>query len=415
VSTVHTRAALPRGLLIAQAWSELGDAVAPLSNSAGRPLARTVKLILDPLVLRPVLNPSFAAGAIDIEHVDALRERITQSGPVLAATAAWFLVLKRVRRSVGITEGNPQDLYFQRCYELASEHGHPQPDAGRRAAVVLAEIHGQAGPTMTQLRQFVTEPRSIRELALLMKIAWAGSVQVPPPESVPPGDFLATCATRPDPVLFEALIADLAGTRAAVELARPGAAQGFGLTDRDLPAPPEVGVTASKKTMPRPFDRSIVERLFGPLTSSVHRDGLVGVDKLVYKEISRSSRPWQLAGEPARVVMVLGREVSAPLIGGPADGAAARLRLRWEREAYVHRVLRMPAAVPDRVRADVHQVREAYMRRLWVRVHGREVRQKTVAVEELWDMLDGVLRSVILDQRDRLRSELERQALGASL
>jgi hypothetical protein len=55
------------------------------------------------------------------------------------------------------------------------------------------------------------------------------------------------------------------------------------------------------------------------------------------------------------------------------------------------------------------------MRRLWVRVHGREVRQKTVAVEELWDMLDGVLRSVILDQRDRLRSELERQALGASL
>ena len=78
-------------------------------------------------VLRPVLNPWFAAGAIDIEHVDALRARIVQSGPVLAGTAAWFLVLKKERRRAGITDGNPQDLYFQRCYELASEHGHPQP------------------------------------------------------------------------------------------------------------------------------------------------------------------------------------------------------------------------------------------------------------------------------------------------
>jgi hypothetical protein len=333
---------LPRGLLVAQAWSELGDAVAPLSNAAGRPLARTVKLILDPLVLRPVLNPRFAAGAIDIEHVDAFRERITQSGPVLAATAAWFLVMKKVRRRVGITEGNPQDLYFQRCYELASEHGHPQPDAGRRAAVVLAEIHGQAGPTMTQLRQFVAEPRNIGQMTALLGLAWARSAPLPPPESVRPGDFLAKCATRPDRVLFEALIADLAGTRGAVELARPGAARARGLTDLDQPVQPVLGVTASKKNLPKPFDRSIVERLFGPLANGVHRDRLADVDTLVFQEIKRSARPWQLADEPGRVVMALGQEASAPLMGGPADGAAARLRLRWEREAYVHRVLRMP-------------------------------------------------------------------------
>jgi hypothetical protein len=406
---------LPRGLLIAQAWSELGDSVAPLSNAAGRPLARTVKLILDPLVLRPVLNPCFAAGTIGIEHVDALRDRIAQSGPVLAATAAWFLVLKKERRRAGITDGNPQDLYFQRCFELASEHGHPQPDAGRRAAVVLAEVHGQDGPTMAQLREFVTDPSTIDELTRLLDTAWANVAVRPSAESVRPAEFLATCATRPDRGLFKALITDSAGTRGATELDRPGAALACGLTDRDRPVRPVLGMTASKKTLPKPFDRSIVERLFGPLTNSAHRDALADVGTLVHQEIGRSARPWQLADEPGRVVMVLAGEASAPLMGGPADGAAARLRLRWEREAYVQRVLRMPSAVPDRVRADVHQVRAAYLRRLWVRVHGREVRRDTVAADEVWDLLDGVLRSVILDQRDRLRSDLERQALGASL
>ena len=46
----------------------------------------------------------------------------------------------------------------------------------------------------------------------------------------------------------------------------------------------------------------------------------------------------------------------------------------------------------------------------WVRVHGRELRRDPVAAGQVWDVLDGVLRSVILDQRDRLRSLLEREA-----
>ncbi|GAB3903455.1 hypothetical protein GCM10029964_095420 [Kibdelosporangium lantanae] len=156
-----------------------------MSNAAGRPLARTVKLILDPLVLRPVLNPAFAAGTIAIEHVDALRRQITRAGPVLAATAAWFVVLKKERRRAGITDGNPQDLYFQRCYELASEHGHPQPDVS--VAAVLAEIHGQDGPTMAQLREFVTDPGTVDELAELLAVAWARPPVRPSVASVRPG------------------------------------------------------------------------------------------------------------------------------------------------------------------------------------------------------------------------------------
>lgn len=398
--------------MLARAWAGLGDAVAPLSNAAGRPLTRTVKLILDPLVLRPVLNPEFAAGAVAVEHVDALRSRITGAGPVLAATASWFLALKKERRRLRITEGNPQDLYFQRCFELATEHGEPGQDAVRVAAAVLAEVHGQEGPTVAALRDFLTDAANADELTRLIEAAWvAADVPRPAPATAATAEFLATCATAPDRALFRALVTGLAGTSGATDLDRPGVALAHGLTDRDRPARPVLGESASKRNLPKPFDRSILQRLFAPLTNTFLRSALADVPALVRQEITRSAGPWQLADEVSRVVMVLGREASAGLTERPrAGGAAARLRSRWEREAYVHRVQRMPSAVPPAIRADVHGVREAYLRRLWVRVHGQELRHDAVTAEQVWDVLDGVLRSVILDQRDRLRSALEREA-----
>jgi hypothetical protein len=402
-------ATLPRGLVIARAWAALGDAVAPLSNAAGRPLTRTVKLILDPLVLRPVLNPEFAAGAVAVAHVDALRARITGAGPVLAATASWFVVLKKERRRLRVTEGNPQDLYFQRCFELATEHGRPGPDAARVAARVLAEVHAQDGPTVAGLRDFVGDEATAHELTRLIEMAWAAS-STPRPAAAPTrtAEFLATCAAAPDHALFRALVTAAAGSAGAADLDQPGVALTHGLTDRDRPARPALGARASKANLPKPFDRSIVERLFTPLTNAFLRTGLADVPVLVRQEISRSAGSWQLADEVSRVVMVLGREASAGLTGdAPVGDAQARLRSRWEREAYVHRVLRMPSSA---LHADVRGVREAYLRRLWVRIHGRELRGDPVTADQVWDMLDGVLRSVILDQRDRLRSLLEREA-----
>ena len=402
-------ATLPRGLIIARAWADLGDAVAPLSNGAGRPLTRTVKLILDPLVLRPVLNPEFAAGAVAVEHVDALRARIIAAGPALAATAAWFTVLKKERRRLRITDGNPQDLYFQRCYELATEYGLPGSDAARVAAGMLAEVHAPDGPTVPALRDFLRDTATAAELTRLIETAWA----TPPPAVPIPGgaaEFLDSCATAPDRAVFGSLVANAAGTAGAGELGRPGGALAHGLSDRDRPAPPVLGESASKANLPKPFDRSIVERLFAPLTNTFLRTGLPAVPVLVRQEISRSAGPWQLADEVSRVLMVLGRDASTGLTGEqPSVGAAVRLRSRWEREAYVHRVLRMPSSV---LHADVRGVRAAYLRRLWVRVHGRELRRDPVTADQVWDVLDGVLRSVILDQRDRLRSVIEREAGG---
>ena len=416
MSTVRA-ATLPRGALVARAWAGLGDAVAPLSNAAGRPLTRTVKLILDPLVLRPVLNPQFAAGAVAAEHADALTSRIADAGPVLAATASWFVVLKKERRRRWITDGNPQDLYFQRCFELATAHGEPGADAADVAGAVLEEVHGQEGPTVAALRDFVTDPANAAELTRLLDAAWAAPRPPAPVSRVSTATtpFLDTCAVAPDRALFGALVEGSAGSAGAADLDRPGVALAHGLTSRDRPVRPELGRGATKANLPRPFDRSILERLFAPLTNAFQRAGLADVPTLVRREITRSAGPWQLAEEESRLVVVLGRDASADLAGPPAGGpgsAAARLRSRWEREAYVHRVLRMPSAAPPEVRADVRGVREAYLRRLWVRVHGRELRHDTVTFDQVWDVLDGVLRSVILDQRDRLRSVLEREAVA---
>jgi hypothetical protein len=106
------------------------------------------------------------------------------------------------------------------------------------------------------------------------------------------------------------------------------------------------------------------------------------------------------------------------VVGGLADpppttDAGARLRARWSRESYVHRALRLPdseaSGIPEDLRNDIRAMPPAYLRRLWARLHGRELRGETTAAAEVWDLLDGVLRSVILDQRDRLRRTLERE------
>ncbi|UED87349.1 hypothetical protein [Streptomyces profundus] len=420
-TTARAPATVPRALLIAEVWAEFGADVAPLSNGLGQPLARTVKLLLDPLVLRPVLNPRFAAGPVRGEHVDELRATLREAGPRLAATAAWFTQLKRARRAARITEGNPQDRYFQRCYELASTLGPPGADAPRVAAEVVDEIREAAGElTVEALRRFVTDPAQAAALRAELTAAWAAraatdqGAEVPadPPELAA---LLDQLASGPDRALLAALLAQGLGSRDAASLAAPGAALDCGLTRRERVVAPELGERASKRNLPPPFDRSVFERLFAGFTATFHRSTMPGLPALVRQEIHRSAAPWQLADEAGRLAMVLGRRASAGLdpertAGTDAAGtdAAVRLAARWRREPFVHRALRLPRPAG----AGVLEVRQAYLRRLWVRLHGRELRGEPLAAEVLWDLLDGVLRSVIMDQRDRLRAVLDRAAVS---
>ncbi|GAB3595393.1 hypothetical protein [Microbacterium tumbae] len=424
-AALAANADVPRASAIAQAWASIGEAVAPLSNGSGRPLARTIKLIIDPLVVRPVQHPHLAGLVLTPDAAAELAERITRASADLAATAAWFLVLKRTRRALRITEGNPQEKYFQRCFELARAHGMPEPESAETIAVeTVSEIAASGGDSLlVRVREVLSDPLAAERLHAALVAAWRG-LPVPAPgataeDAAAPSAALDACGTSVPPDL-RPLLADGAGTAASATLGIPGAAAGLGLTMRDLPSPPELGLSASKRDLPRPFDRSIFERLFAVLAGGAAHEIERDADVLLSEEIARSASPWELADESSRVVVLLGVEASHAL--EPTEllrptNAHRLLSARWQREAYVRRALRLPAGangVPEPIREDIRTVRQGYLRRLWARLHGRELRGQETSGAELWDTLDGVLRSVIMDQRHRLKLAIGRGLEGAA-
>ncbi|MFE7565743.1 hypothetical protein ACFU76_02080 [Streptomyces sp. NPDC057539] len=460
-------AARPRAMVLDEVWREL-DGVGPLSGPQGGPLSRTVKLLLDPLVIRPVLHPQCAGPLVTAEGAALLAALIHASADALRATAAWFTLLKQVRRGLRITEGNPQDLYFQLCFELAATQGPPAPATGRRIAEeALRETHGSAqGRTTRALREYLTDPAHTGALTSALNAAWAARTVEPAP-GVRPDEgrdggtpavvrtVLDACPVgqRPDAggaggagggAALARLVTDRAGTAAGRALwdARPEPAPRageLGLTRHPVPVRPGLGGgSASTSALGLPFDRTVHERVFTVLQTSHDRAGLAPVPELVRRETGRCCAPWALTDESLRVAATVGVQLALglrPLGGGPGaggeTGAHRAINSRWRREAYVLQARRLavdldtdsdPAdvsAVSDvsdvatvaeplaRIARELRAPWRAYLRRLWVRLHGRDVRDAPVTgVEELWNVLDGVARSVILDHRDRVRHAL---------
>jgi hypothetical protein len=59
---------------------------------------------------------------------------------------------------------------------------------------------------------------------------------------------------------------------------------------------------------------------------------------------------------------------------------------------------------------DLSDFARPYLRRLWARLHGRDVWQESCEdVDDLRTLLEGVARSVSLDHRQRIKSMLELQ------
>lgn len=396
---------VPRSLAIADAWAELAG-VEPFTGRTGLPLARTMKLVIDPLVLRPALHTHLAPALLSVDAAAELRAAIAAAGDDLAAAASWYLLLKRARRRAGITEGNPQDLYFPRSYELAWVHGRPAADAGAIAARTIAEIHDGTRMTFARLRAHVTDPSVAQDMRRAVERAWRArprtAARVPQEAIV---RFLDACA-EDGAEEFALLVSGGAGSAGAAKLERDGAARRLGLTTRDRPGPPEPGASASKSALPPPFDRSILERLFA--AAAAIAESALDVADLVAAEILRSAGGWQLAAEPSRVLLLAAAEATVVFddaAPAPTD-AGARMRARWRREPFVHRALRL--AEPT---AETAQVREAVMRRLWARLHGRELRDEPIGADEPWRLLDGALRSVILDRRGRVKASIARAAV----
>src|ERR1700755_1562480 len=124
----------PRQAVIAGAWRAIGPGVEVLSGDDGGPLRRTVKRIIDPLVLRLRSNTKYSAPFVAADVAAAMHDLIVGQGPALRAAAAWFEILKRERRRLRITTGNAQELYFPVCFELAVTKGAPGQEDYQTAA-----------------------------------------------------------------------------------------------------------------------------------------------------------------------------------------------------------------------------------------------------------------------------------------
>lgn len=422
----------PRSQVIDRAWRALGPGLEPLSGPDGAPLTRSVKLVVLPLVLRPVLRPDLAGDLLTARAADLAAGLLRADGPRLVATARWFALLKRVRRTLKVVGGNPQDLYFQRCYELATEHGAPDgPDAEEVARAAVLEAADQGDRTVSALRGHLADPARARAVASALAAAWE-SRPLPPPAGPAPKEGTRALADAvldgcPDGGGGEAFTALVDGGHggalgsalwggAASGWGRPGAPAHLGLTTEPVPPPPAVGAGASTTSLPAPLDRSVYERVFTLLRAPGH-DGLPPVPELVDAEAARACAPLGLAEESLRVALLVGGRLAVgldPLGTGAGPTAAHRaVDRRWRRESSVSRARRAtvdPAAdqgpFADLARA-LRDPWTAYVRRLWARLHGRDAHAVPVSdTAELWALLDGIAYSVLRDHRARVRAVL---------
>src|SRR5262245_53837617 len=218
-SHVETAVAVsqPRRAVIDRAWREIGPGVEVLSGEDGGPLRRTVKRIIDPLVLRLRSNAQYSAPFVAADVAAEMHRVIVANGPQLRAAAAWFAVLKLERRRLRLTTGNAQELYFPVCFELAMAKGPPAQWDHETATATLREIHGgRDRMAIGALNEYVTNGDVVAKLSRQLDRSWR---DVRADDTIT-GPFLAGLSTVLGPAqghtaaaarqrVWSALIADL--------------------------------------------------------------------------------------------------------------------------------------------------------------------------------------------------------------
>lgn len=421
--------AQPRRAVIDRAWRALGPGVEVLSGDDGGPLSRTVKRILDPLVLRLRSNPHYSTPVVSGEVAAEMHHLILAQRDQLCATASWFAVLKVHRRKLRFTTGNAQELYFPACYELAVTKGPPvQGDSGT-AEAILRGIHADRDRTAIEvLNRYVADELVIGALSRQLRDSWS---DVRPTAAIT-DPFLAGLST----VLGDAVGHNEQTARQRVWAALVADATPYNLGARARgPAPDlpwslvEIGLTAALPQQPppvhggadtdRPLNRSVVDRVRATLRRALDRDELPDVPLLCAEEVDRACAPWGLLAEDIQAAMVAGVEVAvdlAPLseTAAPRHRLAAQIQARLRKEAYVLHARRYLAdgqplhPRQQQVTDELAAFARPYLSRLWARLHGRDVWQEScVDVDEMRALLEGVARSVSLDHRQRIKAMLE--------
>lgn len=428
----------PRRLVIETAWRAIGPGVEVLSGDDGGPLSRTVKRIVDPLVLRLRSNPAYSAPVVAPETAAAMHGLIVDAGPELRSAAAWFDALKLERRRQRIRTGNAQELYFPVCFELAVTKGPPTPQDRDAVASVLGDIHRDRDRTAIEvLHRYVADADVVATLADQLERSWRDvRASTTAPETVS-GPFLAELRTVLGATnshrgaaarqrVWSAMISDPTpyhlGALAHTDANRlPWSIVELGLSSVAPQHPPSISQTSEGD---RPLDRSVVDRVRATLRRALDRDALPAIPLLCEEEVDRACAPWGLLAEDKQATLVAGIEVAvqlAPLDPSASCGydLAAQIQARLRKEAYVlhaRRYLADGGPIHPRQRQvvdDLAAFAQPYLSRLWARLHGRDVWQEPCDdVDDVRALLDGVARSVSLDHRQRIKAMLELQVAG---
>jgi len=421
----------PRRAVIDRAWRAIGPGVEVLSGDDGGPLRRTIKRIIDPLVLRLRSNTAYSAPFVTPDVAEVMHDLIVGHGPALRAAAAWFEILKKERRRLRITTGNAQELYFPVCFELAVTKGAPPQQDHGDAESVLREIHGDRDRTAIEvLNQYVSDHRVIATLAAQLGRSWrdvrAGTEITGPflaglTTVLGPADSHAAAMARQR--VWQALIADATphnlGATAHEDVSElPWSIVILGLSADEPQQPPAI---VGGSDGDRPLNRAVVDRLRATLRRAMDRDELPDIPLLCAEEVDRACAPWGLLAEDKQATLIAGIEIAvdlAPL----TESAVARYELagqiqaRLRKEAYVlhaRRYLADGGPIHPRQRQvidDLAAFARPYLSRLWARLHGRDVWQESCDdVDDVRALLEGVARSVSLDHRQRIKAMLELQ------
>ena len=435
--------ARPRTAVIDEAWRRaVGDTVArlgtdPLTVMTGRdggPLARTVKCLIDPLVLRIRANPALGRPLLEAGAQAEAAALIAAATPRIADAALWFAELKRQRRAAGITGGNIQEQYFPRAFELAVAYGPPGPDAPAVAAEMIDDIHRPSeGRSVDDLTAYLDHHHADLDAELDRVCAVASHNRAPAVEDVAAllGTLLAGETSGGDrDSRWERLVdSGLPAGLGLALFAQPtplaellvACAIAVGADPPALSAATPAARPALRGTADvLPLDRSIGSRVSTTLRRSRDRGDLPAIDYLVTDEIERSRAPWALDGPVWQAAMLVGVVVAAqlhPLEPQPCvHDVAADLSRRLAAQAhiaYTRRYLLSDIAVTAGLADDLAAFWRPYLNRLWVRLHGRSVTEPDTGASEfdsaaLLELLDGIARSVSYDQRSRIRAAIEK-------
>lgn len=427
-------AGLPRRSVIEAAWRAIGPGVEVLSGDDGGPLSRTVKRILDPLVLRLRSNPAYSAPVVTPETAAAMHDLIVGCGTELRSAAAWFEALKLERRRQRIRTGNAQELYFPVSFELAVTKGPPTPQDYQTAAAVLGDIHRDRDRTAIEvLHRYVADANVVATLAEQLERSWRdvrAEEAVIDPFRAELGTVLGAAAGHGAAAarqrVWSAMITDPTpynmGALARTDTDQlPWSIVEVGLSSVAPQRPPAISPGADGD---RPLDRSVVDRVRSTLRRDLDRDALPEIPLLCEEEVDRACAPWGLLAEDKQATLVAGIEVAVQL--APLDPSAScryelatQIQARLRKEAYVlhaRRYLAENGPIHPRQRQvveDLAAFAQPYLSRLWARLHGRDVWQERCDdIDDVRALLDGVARSVSLDHRQRIKAMLELQVAG---